>query len=388
MTTKLFKHLTMVEYGVGAVEGLGEKVRELSGGSKVLIVTDPGLIATGLIDRGIGILKKEKIEAALFSDIKGNPDVQCIAKGVEAMKAFGAEMTVAIGGGSAMDVAKAINIVEANGGDILDYEVTRAGQKNPLKSRKKPLITVPTTSGTGSEVTIWSVLTDPARSMKASFGHPWYAPDLALADPLLTLTVPQGLTAAQGMDALTHAIEAYTSIAPMPQTDALALYAIRRISGSLRQAVANGADVKARDDMLMGSLMAGMAFNSAPVGCVHALAHTLGGFYDTPHGVANAIMLPYVMEYNVTAVPDRFAEVAKAMGERTSGLSVVDQADRAIEAVRRLSKDVGIPSLAEVGAKKEDIPRLAELAFDDMNHNGNPKHMPVRVMEQLYQRAY
>lgn len=387
MATKIFKHLTMVEYGVDAVLQIGEKVKELKG-TKALIVTDPGLIATGLVGKIEDLLKESGIPTARFSEIKGNPVVGCIAKGVKAFKDNGCDITIAIGGGSAMDVAKAINIIEANGGDILDYEVTMAGMKNPLKFKKKPLITVPTTSGTGSEVTIWSVLTDPARNMKASFGHPWYAPDLALADPMLTISVPQKLTAAQGMDALTHAIEAYTSIAPMPQTDALALYAIKLINRNLRQAVANGNDVNARDGMLMGSLMAGMAFNSSPVGCVHALAHTLGGFYDTPHGVANAIMLPYVMEYNVTACPERFADVAVAMGEVADGLSIIDMADRSIIAVKRLAKDVGIPSLKEVGCKQEDIPALAELAFNDMNHNGNPKRMPVEVMIELYKKAY
>jgi len=387
MATKFFKHLTMVEYGVDAVLQIGEKVKELKG-TKALIVTDPGLIATGLVGKIEDLLKESGIPTARFSNIKGNPVVGCIAEGVKAFKDNGCDITIAIGGGSSMDVAKAINIIEANGGDILDYEVTMAGMKNPLKFKKKPLITVPTTSGTGSEVTIWSVLTDPARNMKASFGHPWYAPDLALADPMLTISVPQKLTAAQGMDALTHAIEAYTSIAPMPQTDALALYAIKLINRNLRQAVANGNDVNARDGMLMGSLMAGMAFNSSPVGCVHALAHTLGGFYDTPHGVANAIMLPYVMEYNVTACPERFADVAVAMGEVADGLSIIDMADRSIIAVKRLAKDVGIPSLKEVGCKQEDIPALAELAFNDMNHNGNPKRMPVEVMIELYKKAY
>jgi len=387
MGTKIFKHLTIVEYGVGAVDLIGQRVIEL-GGSKALIVTDPGLISTGMIDKIIGFLEGEGIKTTIFSNIKGNPVVGCVAEGVKVFTDNGCDITIAVGGGSSMDVAKAINIVEANGGDILDYEVTREGQKTPLKFRKKPLITVPTTSGTGSEVTIWSVLTDPSRNMKASFGHPWYAPDLALADPALTISVPQHLTAAQGMDALTHAIEAYTSIAPMPQTDAIALHSIRLISGSLRQAVANGNDMKARDDMLMGSLMAGMAFNSSPVGCVHALAHTLGGFYDTPHGVANAIMLPFVMEYNVTACPERFAAVAIAMGENVNCLSTIEQADKSIQAVKRLSKDVGIPSLQQVGCKLEDIPKLAELAFNDMNHNGNPKPMTIEIMKQIYEKAY
>ncbi len=388
MQTSIFKHLTMVEFGVGAVEKVGEKVKELLG-SKALIVTDPGLIAAGVIDTVEGYLHDAGIPTVRFADVKGNPPVGCIAEGVEIMKANNCDITIAIGGGSSMDVAKAINIVEANGGNILDYEVTREGQKTPLKCKKKPLICIPTTSGTGSEVTIWSVLTDPARNMKASFGHPWYAADLALADPMLTVSVPAGLTAATGMDALTHAIEAYTSIAPMPQTDALALKAISLISGSLRQAVANGKNVEARSDMLMGSLMAGMAFNSSPVGCVHAMAHTLGGFYDTPHGIANAIMLPWVMEYNVTACPERFADVAKAMGEVCDGLSIVEMADKSIEAVKRLSKDVGIGTLRDQkGFNKDDIPQLAELAYNDMNHNGNPKPMTVDKMIEIYEKAY
>lgn len=387
MDTKIFKHFTTVEFGVGAAETIGDKVKEF-GGTKALLVTDPGLISTGMIDTIEKYLQDAQIPVVRFADIKGNPVVGCIEQGVKVMKDNGCDITIAIGGGSSMDVAKAINIVEANGGNILDYEVTREGQKNPLKKRKKPLIAIPTTSGTGSEVTIWSVLTDPARNMKASFGHPWYAPDLALADPVLTASVPAGLTAATGMDALTHAIEAYTSIAPMPQTDALALHAIELISQNLRQAVANGKNISAREGMLMGSLMAGMAFNSSPVGCVHAMAHTLGGAYDTPHGVANAIMLPYVMEYNITACPERFADVAVAMGEVGDGLSVIEVADKSIAAVKRMSSDVGIPRLREVGCKKEDIPKLAELAFNDMNHNGNPKPMTVDKMIEIYNEAY
>ncbi len=387
MDTKLFKHFTMVEYGVGAAETIGDKVKEL-GGTKALIVTDPGLISTGMIETIEQYLRDAGIPTARYAEVKGNPVVGCIDEGVRIMKDNGCDITVAIGGGSAMDVAKAINIVEANGGNILDYEVTRDGQKNPLKSRKKPLIAIPTTAGTGSEVTIWSVLTDPARNMKASFGHPWYAPDLALADPALTVSVPAGLTAATGMDALTHAIESYTSVAPMPQTDALALHAVKLISSNLRQAVANGKNLAARDGMLMGSLMAGMAFNSAPLGCVHAMAHTLGGAYDTPHGVANAIMLPYVMKYNVTACPERFADIALAMGEVGDGLSMIEKADKSIDAVKRISQDVGIPRLRDVGCKKEDIGKLAELAFNDMNHNGNPKPMTVQTMIDIYNEAF
>jgi alcohol dehydrogenase class IV len=386
MESRLFKMLTMVEYGIGVSEKVGEKAKEF-GGHKALIVTDPGLKQTGLVDSVRNNLKKSGIESVVFDNIKGNPLISSVEQGLDIFKEEKCDITIAVGGGSPIDTAKAINIVEANGGHILDYEMFIDGMHNPITKRKKPLIVIPTTAGTGSEVTMWSVLTDPKRKYKASFGHPYMAPEYSLSDPTVTLTVPKGLTAAQGMDALTHAIEAYTSRYTMPQTDALALYAIKLISNNLRQAVAYGQNLKARDGMLMGSLMAGMAFGSAPVGAVHAMAHTLGGFYDTPHGVANAILLPWVMEYNLIACPERFGDIADAMGENVQGLSMIEKAEKAISAVKRLSKDVGIPSLSEVGCKEEDIPELARLAAQDMNVNGNPRPMPAEDMEKVYRKA-
>jgi len=386
MESRLFKMLTMVEYGIGVHEKVGQVAKD-QGGHKALIVTDPGLIQTGLVDTIKNNLKKSNIDSVIFDNIKGNPLIASVDEGLEIFKNEKCDITVAVGGGSPIDTAKAINIVEANGGHILDYEMFIDGMRNPITKRKKPVIVIPTTSGTGSEVTMWSVLTDPKRKYKASFGHPYMAPEYSLSDPVVTITVPKGLTAAQGMDALTHAIEAYTSRYTMPQTDALALYAIKLISNNLRQAVAYGQNLKARDGMLMGSLMAGMAFGSAPVGAVHAMAHTLGGFYDTPHGVANAILLPWVMEYNMIACPERFGDIAEAMGENVEGLSMVEKAEKAIMAVKRLSKDISIPTLREVGCKEEDIPELASMAAKDMNVNGNPRPMPAEDMEKVYKKA-
>lgn len=386
MESRLFKMLTMVEYGIGVAERVGEQTKEL-GGTKALLVSDPGLLSTGLIDEVVSSLKKSDISSAIYSNIQGNPRVASCEEGLEIFKKEQCDIIVAIGGGSPIDVAKAIGIVEANGGHILDYEMFIDGMRTPITKRKKPLIVIPTTAGTGSEVTMWSVITDTKRKYKASFGHPYMAPEYSLNDPMVTLTVPTALTAAQGMDALTHAIEAYTSRYTMPQTDALALHAIRLISTNLRQAVAYGNNVAARDGMFMGSLMAGMAFGSAPVGAVHAMAHTLGGFYDTPHGVANAILLPWVMEFNLIACPERFADVAEAMGEPVNGLSIVEKADKGIAAVKRLSEEVGIPKLSEVGGKETDIPELARLAAQDMSVNANPRTIVASQIEVLYKRV-
>lgn len=386
MESRLFKMLTMVEYGIGVAEKIGEKTKEF-GGKKALLVTDPGLKKTGLVDNVANLLKKSGIDSVVFDNVKGNPLISSCEEGLEIFKKEHCDLTIAIGGGSPIDTAKAVNIVEANGGHILDYEMFIDGMRNPITKRKKPLIVIPTTSGTGSEVTMWSVITDPKRKYKASFGHPYMAPEYSLSDPAVTLTVPPGLTAAQGMDALTHAIEAYTSRYTMPQTDALALEAIRLISSNLRQAVAYGNNLQARDGMLMGSLMAGMAFGSAPVGAVHAMAHTLGGFYDTPHGVANAILLPWVMEFNLIACPERMAKIAEAMGECVDRLSVMERADKAIAAVKRLSAEVEIPKLSEVGCKDSDIHELARLAAQDMNVNGNPRPMVATQMEAVYRKA-
>jgi len=386
MESRIFKMLTMVEYGVGVAEKVGEKAKEF-GGKKAFIVTDPGLRQTGLVDNVVKLLKKSGIDSVIFDKILANPRISSCEEGLKLFKDEKCDVTIVIGGGSPIDIAKAICIVEANGGHILDYEMFIDGMKHAITKRKKPMIVIPTTAGTGSEVTMWSVITDEGRKYKASFGHPYMAPEYCLSDPAVTLSVPMGLTAAQGMDALTHAIEAFTSRYTMPQTDALALEAIRLISRNLRQAYAYGNNLAARDGMLMGSLIAGMAFGSAPVGAVHAMAHTLGGFYDTPHGVANAILLPWVMEYNLVACPERFAKVAEAMGENVQGLSIVEKADKGIESVKRLSRDVDIPTLSQVGCSESDIPKLARLAASDMNVNGNPRPMPASDMEKVYKKA-
>ena len=381
-----FKLVTVIDYGIGAVELIGQKDKEM-GGNRAFIVTDPGLVQAGVVDQVIGYLEKEGLETDVFSHVKGNPPIESVDKGLEQFKAFGGDIMLAVGGGSAMDTAKAIGIVEANGGHILDYEFFLDGMKKEVSNRKKPLIAVPTTAGTGSEVTIWSVITDPKRNYKFSVGHLYMAPDLALVDPQLTVSVPASLTAATGMDALTHAIEGYVSKSASPQTDALAIKAIKLIADNLRQAYANGDNVKARDGMMMGSLMAGMSFGSASVGSVHAMAHTLGGLFDTPHGVANAILLPYVREYNLIGDPGKFADIAVAMGENISGLSLRAAAQRAVEAVKELSNDVEIPRLSEVGCKEEDIQDLAQQAAQDMNVLGNMRPTSAEAMVKIYKSA-
>lgn len=388
MATTVFKHVTTIEFGIGVSSFVGARAKEL-GGTKALIVSDPGLIATGMVDKLEALVNEAGIPSARFSDIKSNPLVSTIEKGVKVLQENNCDIIIAIGGGSSMDVAKCIGIVDANGGHILDYEfMPITGLKNPLTGpKKKPLIAIPTTAGTGSEVTIWAVLTSPERKTKLAFGDIKFAADITLSDPNLTVSVPAHLTAAQGMDALTHAIEAYTSRYTCPESDALGLYAIKLIAANLRRATAKGDDMTARENMLRGSMMAGMAFSSAPVGCVHAIANTLGGYYDVPHGVANAIILPFVMRYNTSACPERFADIAVAMGVPLKGRSIIELSDLAVEAVERLSKDVGIPGLKEVGVKEEGIPEIALLAFNDMQHANNIKHMPLKLQEELLRKA-
>jgi choline dehydrogenase len=285
-----------------------------------------------------------------------------------------------------MDTAKSIGVVAVHGGSILDFEWD---DPQPIVKRIPPLICVPTTSGTGSEVTLWAVITDPARKIKYNVGGTGLiAAHVALIDPQLTLGLPGPITAGTGMDALTHAIECYTCAWAQPWPDAVALWAIETIGQWLPIAYAQGANEEARYKMAMASMLAGMSYGTESAGAVHAMSQTAGGVYDSPHGELTATLLAPVMAFNYMGEPHKYARIAQAMGENTWGLTVWQAAELAVEAVARLTKDLGIPTLPELGIKEEDIPTLAQLAFDDPQTIGNPRDIDVAGYEKIYRSCF
>jgi len=320
----------------------------------------------------------------IFDDVPPNSEVQVVERGAEIAAAAGCDMLIALGGGSVMDTAKGMNVLLSEGGSLLDYE--GAGLiTHPLR----PFIAIPTTAGTGSEVTIAAVIRDEAQGLKLEFNSPFMMPDLAILDPELTVSLPPGLTAATGMDALTHAIESVISTGSQPLSDALAIGAIKLIAANLRQAVAHGDDLEARGNMLLAANMAGIAFSNALLGIVHAMAHPCGGRYGVPHGIANSILLPYGMEYNLPACADRLAEVAAALGVDTRGMDDEAAALAGIAAVRQLAADCGLPArLSEVGVPRDGLAQLAADSQGDAMMMTNPLYAGEEEVLALYEAAY
>ncbi len=368
--------------GAGCVNEIGTQAKEL-GGTKALIVSGTSKHGLSLAKQMAELLKVAGIGSEIFAGAEPNPTDTSVMEGANLYEKSGCDMIVAVGGGSPMDCAKGIGIVAGNGGVINDYEGI-----GKVKKDLPPLITVNTTAGTASEMTNFSIITDTNRHVKMAIVDARLTPSVAINDPELMLSMPPALTAATGMDALTHAVEAYVSTLATPTTDAAAIKAIELVSNYLRRAVAHGDDLSVRDMMAHAEYLAGIAFNNASLGYVHAMAHQLGGFYDLPHGVCNAILLPYVEMYNKSACPERFADIAKAMGEDVEGLSAEEAADKAIEAIRKLAKDVGIPSgLKELGAKEEDLEVLAESAMKDVCHLTNPREFKKEEVVEIYRKA-
>lgn len=376
-----FQLPTRIEFGCGVSETVGDEAKGL-GGSRALVVTDPGIRSAGLVEPVVAGLEGAGVSTVVFDDVAPNPRDTQVHHGVEVARSEGCDVLVAVGGGSPMDTAKAIGVVATTGGRIQDYEGLGL-VREPIV----PLVAVPTTSGTGAEVTFWSVITDTERSFKMSVGSPLCAASVALVDPDLTIGLPAGITAYTGIDALTHAVEGYTATLSEPLTDSLAVSAIRLIGGSLRQAYANGTNRQARHDMALASLLAGVAFGNSDVGAVHCMGEAIGGLYDVPHGVAMAVYLPVVAEFNAIACPEKFAVVAEALGEDVSGLSQVDAAKRAAVAIRRLTDDVGIPSAAEIGVLPRDFPRLAKAASVNVSVESNPRVATEQDFLMLFERA-
>lgn len=366
-------------HGSGAINAIPDEIKG-RGLSKILVASDPDLVKFGVTQKVTDILDKAGIEYKLYSDIKPNPTIENVQSGVEIYKEYGADGIIAIGGGSSMDTAKAIGII-INNPEFADVRSLEGVA--PTKCKSVPIIAVPTTAGTAAEVTINYVITDSEKNRKMVCVDVHDIPVVAVVDPDMMSTMPKGLTAATGMDALTHAIEGYITKGAWELSDMFHLKAIEVISRSLRDAVNNTKE--GREGMALGQYIAGMGFSNVGLGIVHSMAHPLGALYDTPHGVANAIILPTVMEYNAPATGDKYKYIAKAMGvDGVEEMSVEEYRKAAIDAVKQLSKDVGIPADLKEIVKPEDIPFLAQSAFDDACRPGNPRDTSVEEITELY----
>ncbi len=351
---------------------------------KALIVTDIGLVKAGVAALITEKLAQQDIDSVIFDGAKPNPSIANVESGLALLQRSACDCVISLGGGSPHDCAKGIALCATNGGKIADYE----GVDRSLKPQL-PLIAINTTAGTASEMTRFCIITDESRHVKMAIVDRNVTPLLSVNDPALMVGMPKGLTAATGMDALTHAIEAYVSTAANPITDTCALKAIELISLNLRQAVADGNDMNARENMAYAQFLAGMAFNNASLGFVHAMAHQLGGFYDLPHGVCNAVLLPHVQTFNAAICAERLAVVAQAMGIDIQGLSAEQGAEAAIVAIRALARDVQIPAgLGDLGAKLEDIPILAANALKDACGLTNPRAADQRQIEEIFRNAF
>ena len=367
-------------HGAGAIQEIANEAKA-HGFKKAFVCSDPDLVKFKVTAKVTDILTANGLDYELYSDIKANPTIQNVQHGVEAFKASGADYLIAIGGGSSMDTSKAIGIIIANP----EFEDVRSLEGvAPTKKPCVPIIAVPTTAGTAAEVTINYVITDIERKRKFVCVDPHDMPIIAIVDPDMMSSMPKGLTASTGMDALTHAIEGYTTKAAWEMTDMFHLKAIEIISKSLRGAVANTKE--GREGMALGQYIAGMGFSNVGLGIAHSMAHTLGAVYDTPHGVACAMMLPIVMEYNQECTGEKYREIARAMGvANVDSMSQDEYRKAAVDAVKKLSADVGIPSVLEA-IKEENLPFLAESAHADACAPGNPKDASVEDLKDLFRK--
>ena len=366
-------------HGAGAVNDIAAEV-QARGFQKAFVCSDPDLVKFGVTQKILDVLEKNGLAYELYSDIKPNPTIQNVQTGVASFRASGADYIIAIGGGSSMDTAKAVGIIITNP----EFEDVRSLEGTaPTKNKCVPIIAVPTTAGTAAEVTINYVITDVEKNRKFVCVDPHDIPIVAVIDPDMMSSMPKGLTASTGMDALTHAIEGYITAGAWELSDMFHLKSIEIIARSLRGAVDNTPEGRA--DMALGQYVAGMGFSNVGLGIVHSMAHTLGALYDTPHGVANAILLPTVMEYNADATGEKYREIAKAMGvEGTDNMTQEEYRRAAVDAVKKLSADVGIPADLKGIAKEEDIEFLSESAYADACRPGNPKETSVEDIAALF----
>ncbi len=378
-TFNFFPVPTDVHFGCGVVKTLPERIKGF-GSNRAFVVTDPGIKAAGLLAMLEQLLHDAGVACTVFDRVKADSGSRLIDECTVALKSSGAGVVVGIGGGSSLDTAKAAAALATNPGSSLDFVGLNKLQQRPL-----PMIAIPTTAGTGSEVTLWSVFTDETREVKVAIGSFLNYPAVALCDPELTLGLPPLLTAATGMDALGHAIECFTNKACQPISASLALPAIEYIGRHLRTAVKNGRDREARYGMMLASTMAGIAMNPTRLGLAHALAMPLGSWdLHVPHGIAVAVTLPVVMEFNHTAAPERYATVARALGENVAGLTPLQAAARSVAAVRALSRDTGIPrGLREHGVREQDVDRVVADAMKSGNVPVNPRETNAAQLAQV-----
>lgn len=368
--------------GADCLKDAGDQVGEL-GFKKALIVTDKVLGQIGIVKKVTDVLDNKNIEYAIYDETKPNPTVKNVNDGLALLKEKECDFVISLGGGSAHDCAKGIALLATNGGEIKDYEGVDKSKKPQL-----PMVGINTTAGTGSEMTLFAIITDEERHIKMALVDKHLTPIIAVNDPMLMLAMPKSLTAATGMDALTHAVEAYVSTAATPITDACAEKAIELISNYLVNAVENGEDVEARDMMAYAEYLAGMAFNNASLGYVHAMAHQLGGFYNLPHGVCNAILLPHVQEYNKATSASRLAKIAKIMGGNIEGLTDEQGADLCIDMIKSLSQTIGISEgLGVLGVKESDFETLATNALNDACSLTNPRKGNLEEVIAIFKKA-
>ncbi|NHN31878.1 iron-containing alcohol dehydrogenase [Paenibacillus agricola] len=380
-----FKYVlpTTVECGLGIARKIGEilKARQVK---RVFIVTDTGVRQAGCLDPIEQSLKDQGVKYDIFDETEPNPSEGSIKKGLDALKGTDADHVLAVGGGSSIDTAKAIAIMAQNKGNILDYEGVGKLPKPGL-----PLVVIPTTAGTGSEVTASTIITNSETQFKTAIISPYLFPQLALLDAEITRRLPADITASTGMDALTHAIESYVSKGATPISRAFALQAMELIGKHLPKAYFVGDDIDSREQMLVASMMAGAAFAQSRLGNVHAISHTLGGIFNIPHGVANAVLLPYVMRFNLPACPEKMKDIACALGEDVAGLSVTAAAERAIEVVVLLNESLGIPkTIKELGVTLDQLGKMVEDSMRSGNVLINPRLTKANDIKKIIENAY
>ena len=385
-----FSAVRKIVAGPEAINSLGKEVKNLHlKKEKVLIVTDKGVMKAGVIDKALKPLKEEGIKFEIFDEVEPNPTDIIMDRGGQYLRKINAEAVIGIGGGSSMDSAKAISAIGCNKGSIKEYFSYLNLSPEPFENQPKPLIVVPTTSGTGSEMTPFSVITDTKTNIKRDVFTWQFAPLVAITDPLLTISLPPKITAETGIDAFVHALEAYTSRDSNPFGDANAYYAMKLIVNNIRKAYADGKNIEARTNMMIGSTLAGKACGNVLLGIVHALGEAIGGRYNAPHGLTMAVCLPFSMEYNFIANPDRFADITRLLGKNTNGLSTVDAARLSVDAVRELLNDLDIKEdIKLMGVKEDSLSLLAEEALRSCFTDSNPRSVKLEDYKQLLSKLY
>jgi alcohol dehydrogenase class IV len=386
LPVKTFRIPNAVITGSGSSKLVGDECKKLNL-KKALIVTDRNQVKLGILDGILESLQQSRVAYAIYDGVNMEPIAEYVQEGLEAFRGNGCDCLLAVGGGSPMDTAKAISVMATNEGSIEDY---MGLGKVPRKGI--PVIAVPTTAGTGSEVTPFTIISDTRRDVKMLIGSPFLMPEIAIVDPQLTVLLPPDVTAATGIDALTHAIEAYVSVKAQPISDVFCLAAIELIAGNLQKAWADGENLEARENTMMGALMGGIAFSNSSVALVHGMARPIGAYFHVRHGASNAALLGTVMEFSLEGNPTRYARIAEAMGVDINGLSEMEAAKRGAEAVKKLIKDIKIPSLRELGVDKEKLDQLAPKMSEDAIASGSPANNPRQAGKEeiieIYKIAY